>query len=459
MTDTIGRRIAQRRRMQSLSQEALGEKLGVSRQAISKWEADASIPEVDKLIAMSRLFGISVGQLLGVEAPEQSDGLPAEDEQAMAEQMLMAFQTPPPAPSAEPTPNPPQPPEPKQAQPHIQWLPLACIVLAVFSLLLSIISLSRSNSPVQDTALSAELLSRLESMEKDIADAQKKDTDAETLQENLMSILNEAYNDIITLQRDVDGLFVALETAPTQKPDEQATYASLSSWSLSGNATADLSSVDLSFRCSTVSQTNGARFSVWLDGRELTSVKCTEDTDGYATQLTLPVENGYQYVLLLTHMDGGVERIALDGHGLSNLDTLTAPQLRLISGDVTADSQTQHRFWIDFSKIILLIPELTSEDAQVEWSDLMIRCYQNDLLVDEVIITEKSSVLNDVDMTQRVLSFRIPVMAYETNPFMDGDSIQLRLEGKLSIDGKTTDLTFLLGGWEIKDGKFVQTTT
>jgi len=78
MTDlTIGQRIARCRKQRNLSQEALGEKMGVSRQAISKWEADAAIPEIDKLIALSRLFGVSVGWLLGVEeAPgvrEQSD--------------------------------------------------------------------------------------------------------------------------------------------------------------------------------------------------------------------------------------------------------------------------------------------------------------------------------------------------------------------------------------------------
>ena len=64
---TIGQRIGQRRKLLGLSQEGLGEKLGVSRQAISKWEADSAVPEIDKLIAMSKLFGVSVGWLLGTE--------------------------------------------------------------------------------------------------------------------------------------------------------------------------------------------------------------------------------------------------------------------------------------------------------------------------------------------------------------------------------------------------------
>lgn len=75
---TIGQRIAQKRKELGLSQEALGSKLGVSRQSIYKWEADSALPEVDKLIALSRLFGVSVGWLLGVEEPPEADAAPAE---------------------------------------------------------------------------------------------------------------------------------------------------------------------------------------------------------------------------------------------------------------------------------------------------------------------------------------------------------------------------------------------
>ena len=70
---TIGQRVAQKRKELGLSQEALGDQLGVSRQSIYKWESDSALPEIDKLIALSRLFGVSVGWLLGVEEP-QTDG-------------------------------------------------------------------------------------------------------------------------------------------------------------------------------------------------------------------------------------------------------------------------------------------------------------------------------------------------------------------------------------------------
>ncbi len=71
---TTGQRIAAKRKELALSQEALGAELGVSRQSIYKWESDTSLPEIDKLIALSRRFGVPVGWLLGVEeetpAPE-----------------------------------------------------------------------------------------------------------------------------------------------------------------------------------------------------------------------------------------------------------------------------------------------------------------------------------------------------------------------------------------------------
>lgn len=73
---TIGQRIASRRKLLNLSQESLAEQLNISRQAVSKWESDAAIPEIDKLIALSKLYGVSVGWLLGVEDLDN----PASDE-------------------------------------------------------------------------------------------------------------------------------------------------------------------------------------------------------------------------------------------------------------------------------------------------------------------------------------------------------------------------------------------
>ena len=57
---TLGRRIQEARKAAGLSQESLGERLGVSRQAVSK------------IVQLSRIFGVTIGALLGVE-PEAAE--------------------------------------------------------------------------------------------------------------------------------------------------------------------------------------------------------------------------------------------------------------------------------------------------------------------------------------------------------------------------------------------------
>lgn len=67
------------RRASGMSQEELAEKLGVSRQAVSKWESGATQPELQKLIELSKLYSVSVDELLSLEHAEapQDTGAPA----------------------------------------------------------------------------------------------------------------------------------------------------------------------------------------------------------------------------------------------------------------------------------------------------------------------------------------------------------------------------------------------
>ena len=68
---TLGERIRWYRSRRGLSQEALAEQVGVSRQAVSKWETDAAAPELEKLVALARAFGVTTDQLLSEEIPEK----------------------------------------------------------------------------------------------------------------------------------------------------------------------------------------------------------------------------------------------------------------------------------------------------------------------------------------------------------------------------------------------------
>ena len=60
----IASRLADRRREAGLSQEALAAKLGVSRQAVSKWERSEASPDTDNLIALAALYGVTLDELL-----------------------------------------------------------------------------------------------------------------------------------------------------------------------------------------------------------------------------------------------------------------------------------------------------------------------------------------------------------------------------------------------------------
>lgn len=62
---TIGETIQRLRTKRRLSQEQLAELVGVSRQAVSKWELNAALPDTDKLVPLARALGVSVDELLG----------------------------------------------------------------------------------------------------------------------------------------------------------------------------------------------------------------------------------------------------------------------------------------------------------------------------------------------------------------------------------------------------------
>lgn len=67
---TFGQKLMNLRKGQGMSQEQLGERIGVSRQAVSKWENDETSPEMEKLIQLSDLFGISLDEMVGRTPPQ-----------------------------------------------------------------------------------------------------------------------------------------------------------------------------------------------------------------------------------------------------------------------------------------------------------------------------------------------------------------------------------------------------
>ena len=67
MTIKLGNRLAAIRKQNGYSQEDLAEKLGVSRQAISKWECGEASPDTDNLIELARIYNMSLDELLEIE--------------------------------------------------------------------------------------------------------------------------------------------------------------------------------------------------------------------------------------------------------------------------------------------------------------------------------------------------------------------------------------------------------
>ncbi len=72
---TVGEKIQKYRKKLGLSQEELGQKLLVSRQTISLWEKDQTVPTIDNLIRLSGLFDTSVDEILDTENKEQNNGI------------------------------------------------------------------------------------------------------------------------------------------------------------------------------------------------------------------------------------------------------------------------------------------------------------------------------------------------------------------------------------------------
>ncbi len=70
---TFGEKLRGLRKEKGYSQEEMAGLLDVSRQAVSKWESDRGIPEIDKLLQISNMFGVTLDYLLKSESPDENN--------------------------------------------------------------------------------------------------------------------------------------------------------------------------------------------------------------------------------------------------------------------------------------------------------------------------------------------------------------------------------------------------
>ncbi len=85
MEYTLGKRIAENRKRLGLTQDALAEKLGVTAQAVSKWENDQSCPDITMLPKLAEIFGVSTDELLGRQAQQVHEAEVVDSEETESE--------------------------------------------------------------------------------------------------------------------------------------------------------------------------------------------------------------------------------------------------------------------------------------------------------------------------------------------------------------------------------------
>ena len=89
MDMTIGKRIGLLRKEKGLTQEELAQHMGISPQAVSKWENDQTCPDISALPKLARLFGVTVDELLeGKEALPAVRVLPPEERKDVKDMLL-----------------------------------------------------------------------------------------------------------------------------------------------------------------------------------------------------------------------------------------------------------------------------------------------------------------------------------------------------------------------------------
>ncbi len=90
MQENIGVKIAELRREHNMKQDELAEMLGVTPQAVSKWENGASMPDISLLPKIARIFGVTIDELFGADNTPKPDVqmLPVEKRKSFDEMIL-----------------------------------------------------------------------------------------------------------------------------------------------------------------------------------------------------------------------------------------------------------------------------------------------------------------------------------------------------------------------------------
>lgn len=406
---TTGQRIAQCRRQLGLSQEALGEKMGVSRQAISKWEADATLPDIDKLIALSRLFSVRVGWLLGVEEPpEATPEAPQITEEWLLkiEEILRRSQ-----------------PDKKRLSNGKKLL----LVIAAIVLLWGGITLARE---WRDTRLEVAYLS-----------AQIRNNNEQN--SNILGQLSGLEERIDSISNAPEHFSIAHWNYQIE-PDSEKPQAMITLTAIPGFWQSDYD----------------AALSVRLDGQQVVSQACSWDGNALTARLMLPLENGYEYWLTAKYADGTQEQVELPNSTVQNLKSSFTIGCKVVHGVAGYDEKDSSLYLAKY-EIHLERPNATS-GYDMDWATAELILYhirgssRQVADTDTIFDPEQFKDEQEQEAVQEIHSFT----SFPNGPFLlpelqEGDGLELWVRAEMS---NGISLMEMVDSWAWLDGELITGT-
>lgn len=317
---TTGQRIAQCRKQLNLSQEGLGEKVGVSRQAISKWEADATLPDIDKLIALSRLFQVSVGWLLGVE--EQPEPMP--EKAQISEELLLKIEE-----------------IVRRSQPEKKRLSKGKKLLLILAAVALLWGGTRLIREWRDTRYQVEYLSA------QIANSNRQDD----------SIL-----------RKLNGLESRIDSINTSVQEAAASLASYE-FNVIPNIEEQYARVEITTFPKNWNEDWSATINVRHDGALSVTQQCHWDGSALNAAVKLNFVDGLEYWLVISYPDGTQEQISLEdstaGHLHSSFSIICDATVDVSGFTMTSKYSSYAHFTINIPELYICRP--APEENPEDW--------------------------------------------------------------------------------------------
>ena len=420
---TMGQRIAQQRKMLGLSQEGLGEKMGVSRQAISKWESDGTVPEIDKLIALSKLFSVSVGWLLGVEESAPRAAELTEAQLKTVEEIVKKYQ-----------------PAPEPEEKEFRWFPLVLAFLFLFPIVYFLFGRDAPDYSAQISSLQSSyqaIQGELQSLSGQVNDLASAAEEGEKL------LLSHEF----TLKKLDMGGHTLEPIAESELPQEET---ETDSWISLGTAvTGDVPIAELTFTAVPRQHNSSDRawLVVMLKGQPMGQADCRWAGAAYQASFSLWVEDCYEYRFVVEHEDGTQEIQMLEEYDYRDLAYGTSLHCNIDTfiWDYDPDSWI---FRIQDCEIIAEKP-LLGDHADALWKECGLILTLNGSEIENEV-SDRSVTEWDAD-SPHLLEMH-PEKVFRFVKLSEGDILELRFHAALDsgLSGSAS-----LGRWTLEEGNLV----